>query len=389
MNSSIYRAWAEIDLDNLIHNLKEIRRLTENRTLVMAVVKADAYGHGAVEAAHALAGNGADRLAVSTLDEAVKLRKNGIIVPIQLLSHTCPSRAGEIVDLDIIQTVFDAELAEAISNEAIKRNKRAKVHVKIDTGMGRIGFQAGEQAVEGIKRISRLKGLEIEGMMTHFASSDDADESYTKCQLEKFLDTYDRLVKCGIDIPIRHAANSAGIIVHPQSHLEMVRPGIMLYGMYPSRDTCVPRADLKPVMSLKAKVISSSMFSKDLCISYGRTYKTNRDSRLIVLPVGYADGYCRLLSNQGRILVRGKYAPVVGRVCMDHFMADVTDFDEIVEAGEEAVLFGRQGDKEISVDELAGICRTISYEILCKIGLRIPRVYIRAGKVAGELNYLL
>lgn len=389
MDSSLYRAWAEINLDNLTHNLNEIRRMTKNKALVMAVVKADAYGHGAVEISRELVDNGVDRLAVSSLDEAIKLRKGGIGVPIQLLSHTCLQRAGEIVDFDIIQTIFDVKLSEAISYEALKRRKKhVKVHVKIDTGMGRVGFQAGEQAVQSIKEISCLKGIEIEGMITHFASSDEADISYTEYQLEKFLDTYHRLKKCGIDIPIRHAANSAGIIAYPQTHLEMVRPGIILYGIYPCKSACTGKADLKPVMSLKAKVISSSSFSKGLFISYGRTHKTDRDSRLIVLPVGYADGYNRLLSNKGRILIKGKYVPVAGRICMDHFMADVTDIGGVVDVGEEAILFGKQGGNEISIDEIAKICETISYEILCRIGMRIPRIYKKAGKTVGVLNYL-
>lgn len=383
------RAWAEIDLDALAHNIREIRKITSKESEVMGVVKADAYGHGVAQVSQTLLENGATRLAVATLDEAVQLRQKGFKVPVLILSYTDPSRSEELILNDITQAVFDIETAKVLSQAAVKLQKNVKIHIKLDTGMTRVGFIPGEQAAEEIIAISKLPGIIVEGMFTHFASADETDKSYTHMQFGKFMDTYRQLEGKGLHIPLKHVCNSAGIMDFPEMHLDMVRAGIILYGLYPSQEVDKSRIALKPVMSFKAKVTLVKEVESDTCISYGRTFTTARKSRIATIPVGYADGYARLLSNKGRALVNGEEAPVVGRVCMDQCMLDITDFKNEVAVGDTAVLFGRQGGMEISMDEVAGKIGTITYEVACQIGKRIPRVYMRGGEVCGVLNYLI
>ena len=383
------RAWAEIDLDALAHNIREIRKITSKESEVMGVVKADAYGHGVAQVSQTLLENGATRLAVATLDEAVQLRQKGFKVPVLILSYTDTSRSEELILNDITQAVFDIETAKVLSQAAVKLQKNVKIHIKLDTGMTRVGFIPGEQAVEEIIAISKLPGIIVEGMFTHFASADETDKSYTYMQFGKYMDTNRQLEGKGLHIPLKHVCNSAGIMDFPEMHLDMVRAGIILYGLYPSQEVDKSRIALKPVMSFKAKVTLVKEVESDTCISYGRTFRTARKSRIATIPVGYADGYARLLSNKGRALVNGEEAPVVGRVCMDQCMLDITDFKNEVAVGDTAVLFGRQGGMEISMDEVAGKIGTITYEVACQIGKRIPRVYMRGGEVCGVLNYLI
>ncbi len=389
MDYKLNRAWAEIDLDAIAHNVREIRRITNKRAEIMGAVKADAYGHGVVETVRTMLDNGVTRLAVSMLDEAIQLRKLGIDVPILILSYTDPVRAEEIILNEVTQTVFSHDLAKALSNAAVKLGRNIKIHVKVDTGMTRVGFMPGYSAVKNVLEISRLPNIIIEGLFSHFASADEADRSYTKMQFEKFMSICSELSRVGVHIPVKHVCNSAGIMEYPEMHLDMVRPGIILYGIYPSDEVDRNKISLKPAMTLKANVILVKDVERDTCISYGRTFKTARESRIATIPIGYADGYTRLLSNKGQVLVNGEKVPVVGRICMDQCMIDVTDARHPVSVGDEAVLFGRQGGEEISVGEVASAIGTISYEVLCIIGKRIPRVYIQNGKICNVLNYLI
>lgn len=389
MEYNLNRAWAEVNLDNIAHNVREIRRITNKRAEIMGVVKADAYGHGVMEVARTLLNNGATRLAVSMLDEAIQLRKSGFNVPILILSYTDPKRAEEIANYDVTQTVFSHDLAAALSEVGVKLNRNIKIHIKIDTGMTRVGFMPGYSAVKNVTEIAKLPRIVIEGMFTHFASADESDKSYTYMQFERFISIVNELNRIGLYIPIKHAANSAGIIEFPEMHLDMVRPGIILYGLYPSEEVDKTKIGLKPAMTLKANVILVKDVEENTGISYGRIFTTRRSSKIATIPIGYADGYTRLLNNKAKVLINGEPAPVVGKICMDQCMVDVTDLSSEVRVGDEAVIFGKQGGSEIRIEEVASNIGTINYEVVCIIGKRIPRVYLKDGKVSNVLNYLI
>jgi alanine racemase len=389
MDYKLNRSWAEINLDNIAHNVREIRRITSKRAEIMGVVKADAYGHGVMEISRTLLNNGVTRLAVSMLDEAIQLRNNGIDVPILILSYTDPSRADEIISNDVTQTVFSHDLAAALSDAAVKQGRKVRIHIKIDTGMTRVGFMPGYSAVKNVVEISKLPGIIIEGLFTHFASADETDKSYTYMQFERFMSIVSELNRIGVYIPIKHVANSAAVIEFPEMHLDMVRPGIILYGMYPSEEVSRERIHLKPAMTMKANVILVKDVEKGTPISYGRIFTTSRDSKIATIPIGYADGYTRLLNGKARVLINGEFAPVVGKICMDQCMVDVTDMENEVHTGDEVVLSGRQGDREITIEDIAGSIGTINYEVVSVIGKRIPRVYLQDGRISGVLNYLI
>ena len=389
MNYKLNRAWAEINLDNIAHNVKEIRRVTNKNAEIMGVVKADAYGHGVFEVTRTLLANGVSRLAVSMLDEAIQLRREGIEVPILILGYTDPARANEILENDVTQSVYSHELAQALSKEAVRQGKKVKLHIKIDTGMSRIGFMPGYSAVKNVMEIEKLPNVIIEGLFTHFASADERDRDYTLMQFEKFMSICCELQRIGIHIPVKHCANSAGIIEYPEMHLDMVRPGIILYGMYPSNEVCKDKIDLKPAMTLKANVIMVKEVEQNTPISYGRIFTTERKSKIATIPIGYADGYSRMLSNKGRVLINGQFAKVVGRICMDQCMIDVTDIEGDIEVGDEIVLIGEQGQRNISVEDVAETIGIINYELVCIVGKRIPRAYVQNGKISKILNYLI
>ena len=388
------RTWAEIDLDVLAQNMREIRRITSPGAEVMGVVKADGYGHGAIQVSEVLLENGATRLAVSMLDEAIELRKHGIIEPILILSHTDPRRIHEVIAYDLTLTVFAYDFAEALSQEAQKENEEIRIHIKIDTGMGRIGYLDGEESIEEILRISDLPGIDIEGIFTHFSTSDEPDTAYVELQFNRFIKMTDELEKRGLHIPIKHACNSAAILRFPHMHLDMVRAGLIMYGMWPKG---CPQAyqpiTLVPAMTLK----SSVMYVKDLpaehAVSYGRHYVTEKDSVIATISIGYADGYARRLSNRADVLVYGKRARVVGNVCMDMCMLDVTDFEKRPEISDEVVLFGTQiiGSEKyyLPVDEISDLLDTINYEITCLIGKRVPRVYLQSDETAPDAQLYL
>ncbi len=367
-------AWAEIDLLAITHNLKEMRRVTDKKAKIMAIVKANAYGHGAAQISRAVLAAGADYLGVAILDEALELKNAGINAPILILGYTPSEQVAEAVRQDITLTVYNNEGARVVSEAAAILNKKAKVHIKIDTGMGRLGFLTNKDIGPEIKEIASLPGLELEGMFTHFAVSDIIDKEYSKKQFEKFIMIDNQLKKLGVNIPIRHLANSAAIIDLPQFHADMVRAGISLYGLYPSGEVLKDKINLRPALSFKARVANVKTVPAGTSISYGRTYITDKETKIATIPVGYADGYTRLLSNKAHVLIRGARVPVIGRICMDQFMVDVSTIPK-VEIGDEVVLIGRQGEQEITADELAEILGTINYEIVCMVSHRVPRVY--------------
>jgi len=394
------RAWAEINLDDLAFNIRAVRRAVKEGTHVIGVVKADAYGHGAPETSRVLLENGADMLAVSQLDEALQLRFCGIDAPIVILSDAEPERADELIRYGISQAVFSRKMAEALSAAGQKLGISVKLHIKLDTGMGRVGFRAEEpETVDKILEISRLPGVEIEGIFTHFAVADEEDgEEYTRKQFGLFKGVCDRLEAEGLKIPLRHAANSAAIFRFPEMQLDAVRAGIILYGMYPSEymkkfmNGSGDGTELRPAMMFKAKVTAVKTVPAGTYLSYGCTYCTDSERIIATVPAGYADGYSRSLGGKAQMLIHGYRAPVRGRICMDQCMVDVTDICREtgeVKPGDEAVLFGSQGTETVSPEELAAIEETINYEVVCAPSKRIPRRFIKDGKVVSVSNTLL
>jgi len=362
--------WAEIDLGAIAHNVGQIRKLTANNAQICAVVKADAYGHGAVAVARTVLQAGADRLAVAIISEALELRRAGFRESILVMGYTPACQAAIVADQDITQTIFDIEAAEALSAAAAAAGKIVNVHLKIDTGMGRIGIRP-EDAGRFAAAVAALPGIYIEGVFSHFATADSRDKSFTYEQYEQFTAGLEQIEAQGIHIPIRHISNSAAILELPNMHLNMVRPGIILYGLWPS-DEVVQTIELKPAMKLKAQVGFIKDMPANRGISYGHTYFTEKLSRIATLPVGYADGWSRLLANKAFVSIRGQRAPLVGRVCMDQCMVDVTHIPGVV-PGDEALLFG---GADLPVEEVADHMGTINYEIVCMVGKRVPRLYV-------------
>jgi alanine racemase len=378
--------WAEIDLNAIAGNVRELRRRTDPGAKLMAVVKADGYGHGAVEVARTALANGAQWLGVARLREAVPLRDSGLEAPILVFGYTPPADAAWLVDYDLRQSVCSLDVARAYSAAAQARGRRVRVHLKVDTGMGRLGLvpaalsepESGQAVGEGFTRtaadIARLPGLELEGIFTHFAASDSADKSFSERQLALFLDVVSTLRTKGVEFAVRHAANSAAVIAIPQSHLDLVRPGIALYGLRPSEEVDLNGVDLNPAMALKTRIIHLKKVPAGTCISYGMTHRTPQPTLIATVPAGYADGYRRSFSSRGAMLVHARRVPVIGRVCMDLSMLDVGAVPE-VRVEDEVVIFGRQGGEIISADDLARELGTINYEIVCNVAARVPRVY--------------
>ena len=381
------RVLALIDLDALEYNIKSIRKKTPEGTGIIGVIKADAYGHGSVEVAQVLLENGADWFAVAVVDEGLNLRKHGINAPILLLGYTPELRFEDVINNGFIQTMYSYEMAEKLSKAAVRLGKTAVVHIKIDTGMGRIGYRVNDEAADEIVRISKLPGIEVNGMFTHFAASDEADKAYTNMQFERFMKMDKMLKDRGLNIPIRHAANSAAIMDIDSMMLNMVRPGIILYGAYPSDEVVKENLDLRPVMSIKTHVSFVKEVEKGDCISYGRTYTAPDKRKIATIPVGYADGFIRAYAKEGKVLIKGKFAPIVGRICMDQFMVDVTDIDD-VKINDEVVLMGTQGENSITADDIAKALNTINYEVFCTLSKRVPRQYIRNCKVTETVKYV-
>jgi len=360
---------AVVNLRAISDNIAQIRKRIGERRDLMAVVKADAYGHGAVQVSRAVIRSGASCLGVSSPEEGEELREAGIDIPILILGLIQPEEAYKSVGLKLEQTICSLELAAALDQESRKVSTQINVHVKVDTGMGRIGVLP-EDALAFVRRIHRFKNLNLTGIFSHFSSADDADKTFAMRQLEILNGVVREIEAAGIHIPKKHIANSAAILDLPQSYLDLVRPGIMIYGLYPSPH--VSRSiELRPAMTLRTKVSYVKSVPGRTPISYGRTFFTQKETRVATLPVGYGDGYSRSLSNQGTVLIKGQRAPLIGRVCMDMCLADVSGIKNVL-VGDEAILFG----EELSVDEVAENMGTINYEVVCGVGKRVPRVYV-------------
>ena len=381
-----YNIQANVDLDAIRHNILEMRKHIRPQTKLLAVIKADGYGHGAVAVAKAL-NDLADYYAVARLGEATELRRYGIIKPILILGYSAPEEYQELIEQDITITVFRLEDARRLSEAAGKLGKTAKIHIKIDTGMSRIGYMCDLEAVEEIKQIAKLPNLNMEGIFTHFAKADEANKDAFHGQLLRFRSMLDALEREGITFAIRHAANSAAIMEEGDLGLDMVRSGISTYGLYPSDEVDPSSADLIPAMSLTSKISHIKTLAKGIGIGDGWTYTTEKETVVATIPVGYADGYKRALSNQGRVLIRGQYAKILGRVCMDQIMVDVTEIPDAA-VGDTVTLFGQDGEASIPVEEIANMSESFNYEFVCGIASRVPRIYTMNGKYVGELNYL-
>lgn len=376
------RVKAVISLDAVEQNFREMRKNIAEDTKMIAVVKADAYGHGAVPIAHLI--EDYDYIwgfAAATAEEAVHLRQAGITKPILILGIVFDEYFPELVQYDIRPAVCEYDEAKKLSDEAVLQNKTVHIHIALDTGMTRIGYADIPESVEEIKKIAELPNLEIEGMFTHFARADEYDRSPAMVQLERYQDFSKRVEEAGVDIPLHHCSNSAGIIRVPEANLSIVRAGITIYGIYPSSEVERDIVKLAPVMELKSHITYVKDVPAGAAISYGGTYVADKKRRVATIPVGYADGYPRQLSNKGWVLIHGKKAPILGKVCMDQFMADVTEIDN-VKKGDEVTLLGRDGDEFISIEEMGDLCGRFSYEFACDISPRVPRVYIKDGKEA-------
>lgn len=366
--------WAEIDLGAFRHNFREIKRKLRKGISLLPVVKADGYGHGMEEIARASLSCGAKLLGVANIEEGIFLRKRGITAPILILGSVYPlSNFSYILRYNLSPTICSLQASEELSRIAKRRRRKVRVHIKVDTGMGRIGISA-QNAASLVKRVVQLPGVLVEGIFTHLAAA-DSDYEFTMEQIRKFQSVTDGLKRDNISIKYIHAANSTAILAYPDAHFNLARPGISLYGLVPF-EGAEREIDLKPVMQLKTRIVFIKRVKKGTSISYGRTWKAKRESIIGTLPIGYADGYSRLLSNRGEVLICGKRVPIVGRVCMDMCMVDVTPPPD-VKVGEEVVLIGSQGKERITADEIAKLTGTITYEVVCGISKRVPRIYLR------------
>ena len=372
MSLCYHATTAEVDLGTLAYNYHQLRQFASPSVKFLAVVKADAYGHGAIPVSKKLEELGADFLGVATVQEGAELRNAGIKKPILVLSGIYQEEAEDVLTYQLTPMVYRLEIAEILSAAAKKQGKKIPVHIKVDTGMGRIGVLA-EEAAAFANRVRKFENLDIEGVASHFSTADGGNSSFAEEQLQRFTRTLEEMKNVDIDPPYCHIANSAALVTLPAAHFTLVRPGIMLYGSYPS-SSLKDKVPLRQVMSWKSLVANLKKVPKDYPISYGRTFITQRPSLIAAIPVGYADGYNRLFSNRGEILINGMRAPVVGRVCMDWTMADVTDVPGVA-VGDEVVLLGSQLGKEITAEELGERIGTIAYEILCSVGKRVARIY--------------
>ena len=390
----IKRTWAEIDLDALKYNMKSIKSKMKEGHPVMSIVKADAYGHGDGFIARTLEEGGFSWFGVSNVEEAVSLRNEGITKPILVLGYTPVSCAALMAEKKITQALIGMDYCRALQEAAANAGVIVDGHIKLDTGMTRVGFQTDEgdfaQSLQDIIEVSKMPNIHITGIFTHHAVADaykGDNPAYTEMQFTRFTKMVDELEKSGVDVGLRHCANSATTISYPEKHMDMCRAGIITYGMLPSAE-CAGKIDVKPLMTLKTVVALVKKVEAGSQLSYGRTYTADTDRIIATVPIGYADGYNRSLSNRARMLVNGQYAPVVGRICMDQCMIDVTDIPD-VKMGDEVVVFGTQGDKSIPIEEISDMLGTINYEIPCVLTKRVPRVYMENGKVVGMNNHIL
>ena len=378
MDAQMKRTWAEVDFDKLAHNYHALRGLAPAGTKYLGLVKADAYGHGAVPVAKKLEELGADYLGVACLDEAIEVREDGVKTPILILGCTSSIYAAELVKYNITQACYDLEYAKELSAGAQKAGGTITVHIQCDTGMTRLGFMCHEDTMEKsaseIIEAVKLPGLKAEGIFTHFSDSDGSEE-YTMLQFGRFQDIIQRVRDLGYEFEIRHCANSAATLLYPATYLDMIRPGIVQFGHFPDAKMDHALCDLVPVLELKSRVATVRDVPANTPVSYGRTNTLTRPSRLAVIPVGYGDGFCRGFSNKLTVLINGKKLPIVGRICMDMCMVDVTDAPDVKE-GDVAILYGSDGTNDQPVEAGAEIMNTISYELLCVLTKRIPRIYL-------------
>ena len=378
------RVKAVISLDAVEHNFHEMRKNIAQDTKMIAVVKANAYGHGAVQIAHLI--QNYDYIwgfATATAEEALALRKAGVMKPILILGIVFDEYYPELVRNHIRPAVCEYEEARKLSAEAVSQGETVHIHIALDTGMTRIGFADIPESVEEIRKIAALPNLEIEGMFTHFARADEYDRSPAMVQLERYREFSERVAEAGVEIPLHHCSNSAGIIRVPEANLSIVRAGITIYGIYPSAQVETDIVRLDPVMELKSHVTYVKDVEPGTAISYGGTFAADRKLRVATVPVGYADGYPRQLSNKGWVLIHGQKAPILGRICMDQFMVDVTDIPDVCK-GDEVTLIGRDGEEFISMDEMGELSGRFSYEFACDISTRVPRIYIKDGRETEE-----
>lgn len=382
------RVHADIDLDAIRHNMDEMHRLVDPHTKLMAVIKTDGYGHGAIPIAREL--EEIDYVygyAVAAEEEALALRADGIKKPILILGYTFPEQYEALLQAQITPAIFTVEAAKLLSETAGRMQMTAHIHIKLDTGMGRVGFLISEESADQIAQIAKLPHIMIEGMFTHFAKADEKDKTSANKQLSEFLRMADMLEERGVHIPLKHCSNSAGILDLPQANLDIVRAGITLYGLHPSEEVHLERMDMRPVMSLKSQVAHVKTLPAGYGISYGATYVTPDERQIATIPVGYGDGYARSLSNQGDVLIRGRRAPICGRVCMDQFMVDVTDIPGVC-VGDTVTLIGTDGEEHITLEELGEKSGRFNYEFACDLGKRIPRVFYKGGRrVASWTQY--
>ena len=368
------RCYAEISLEAIGHNIREVKKRLPEGVKLLGVVKANAYGHGAVPVASYLE-NQVDYFATATIEEAVELRENGISAPILILGYVSPSQYGDLVEYDITQTIDSYAQALALEKEAARQNRKAKAHLAVDTGMTRIGFQVTEHDADEAAKIADRPHIELEGMFTHFSCADQEDKTYCSMQMEKYDKMTALLAERGVTIPLRHICNSAGIMEFDDHRFEMVRSGIITYGIYPSEEVKKERLDLIPALSWKSHVIHVKEVGPGIGVSYGATYVTEKPmTRIATVSAGYADGYPRALSNQGFVLIHGKKAPIIGRICMDQMMVDVTDIPD-VQVEDVVTLVGTDGDETITIEEIANPAARFDYEMLCDISSRVTRVY--------------
>lgn len=389
----VKRTWAEISLNAIEHNYNVIRNKVADDTKVCCVIKADGYGHGAVELSQVYEKLGADFFAVSNIDEGIEIRKSGSKLPIVILGYTPVSEAGNLAEYDISQAVFSLEYAKELSEKCVEEDCICKMHIKVDSGMSRIGFMCqefprDEYSIEEICEACCLPNLEVEGLFTHFCVSDEDAEGreFTNKQYENFIHVRDSLKKRGVDISVVHCSNSGAIEDYPETCCDMVRAGIILYGLAPS-SKLADRLDLVPAMTLKTVVAFVKEVQKGATISYGRTFTADRKMKIATVPIGYADGFIRQNAKDGYMMVNGKKAKIVGRICMDQTMLDVTDIED-VKTGDEVVVFGTGENGEPTADSLAENTGTINYETVCLVGKRVPRIYIKDGKIENVMYKL-
>ena len=382
------RVNADIDLDAVLFNFDQMNNNIPADTKIMAVVKTDAYGHGAVPIARFIESR--EYLwgfATATVDEAVELRKAGIEKPILILGYTFPECYEDIVKYNIRQTVFSLDMAKALSEEAVRQNKKAYVHVKMDTGMGRIGYQNAEKAAADAALMKELPLLELEGVFTHFANADTENQEFTLKQIEKFEIMVKAMEDAGVTFALKHCANSAGIIELSEQKFNLVRAGIISYGLWPSNEVKKDVVQLKPILSLKSHVVYVKEVEAGMSVSYGSTWTADEKRKIATVPIGYGDGYPRSLSNKGYVLIKGHKVPIVGRVCMDQLMVDVTEIPEEVKTGDRVTLIGQDGDFNITAEELGDLSGRFNYELVCDLGNRIPRIYYKDGKIKEIRDY--